>query len=44
MVGAILCRRLLLAGGSPDTSEHCYQVPQDCLMALKMGFPSGLAG
>lgn len=35
---------LLFAVGSPDTSEHCYQVSQDCLMALKMGFPSGLAG
>lgn len=44
MVGALLCRRLLLAGGSPDTSEGCYQVSQDCLMALKMVFPSDLAG
>lgn len=39
MVGALLWRRLLLAGGSPDTSEGCYQVSQDCLMALKMVFP-----
>lgn len=44
VVGVLLCRRLLLAGTTPGTSEDCYQVSQDCLMALTMGFPSGLAG
>lgn len=42
--GSTPLQKLLLGGGSPDASEDCYQVSQDCSMALKMGFPSGLAG